>query len=277
MAQATTEVRYGVFDPTGNVTALVETAVDDEAMGVVAAAVMARHPKVEQVGFCDAGGGGLPALRMAGGEFCGNATMCAALLRAMSLGWGPGEHEVSVRVSGAEGPVRVRLDLADDQDASASVLMPPAVSVSDAFLVHAGIAATLPLVRMQGIAHLVVVPESPFARLLDNAAEAERAVREWCELVGSDCLGLMFLGDKGDGLCMTPLVFVPGADTLFWEGSCASGTSAVGMVFARDARRAVELELDQPGGTLRVSSVPFGGDTWLTGQVSRVGEYALSL
>jgi len=277
MVQATTEVRYGIFDPTGNVTALVETAVDGKDMTAVAAAVMARHPEVEQVGFCDAGGDDLPTLCMAGGEFCGNATMCAALLRAIRLGWGPGEHEVSVRVSGAEGPVRVRLDLADDQGASASVLMPPAVSVSDAFLVHAGTAATLPLVRMQGIAHLVVVPESPFAHLIDNTDDAERAVREWCALVASDCLGLMFLGDRGDGLRMTPLVFVPGVDTLFWEGSCASGTAAVGMVFARDARRAVELELDQPGGTLRVSSAPFGADTWLTGGVRRVGEYVLSL
>ena len=42
---------YAILDPTGNITALVETPVDPARQPETAAALMARHPQVEQVGF----------------------------------------------------------------------------------------------------------------------------------------------------------------------------------------------------------------------------------
>ena len=44
-------LQYSIFDPTGNITALVESPVPVERQPAVAAALMARHPEVEQVGF----------------------------------------------------------------------------------------------------------------------------------------------------------------------------------------------------------------------------------
>ena len=82
------DIGYCVFDPTGNITALVETAVDAADQPAVASRIMELEPDVEQVGFIAfTGDPALPvSLRMAGGEFCGNATMCAAAIFAIRSG-----------------------------------------------------------------------------------------------------------------------------------------------------------------------------------------------
>jgi diaminopimelate epimerase len=51
---------------------------------------------------------------------------------------------------------------------------------------------------------------------------------------------------------MTPLVYVPAAGTLFWENSCASGTTACGAYVAARSGRAVSMSLRQPGGSLEI-------------------------
>ena len=80
-------LRYCILDPTGNITALAESPVAHGDQPAAAEAIMRRHPEVEQVGFvrfgADAAGGLAGELRMAGGEFCGNASMSAAALFLM--------------------------------------------------------------------------------------------------------------------------------------------------------------------------------------------------
>ena len=46
-------LRYSIWDPTGNITALVESAVAVGEQPAAAAALMERHPTVEQVGFVE--------------------------------------------------------------------------------------------------------------------------------------------------------------------------------------------------------------------------------
>ena len=83
MPASISQIKYSIFDPTGNITALVESQIPAAEQPTVAAAVMERHPSVEQVGFVrfDPASDPPVSLRMAGGEFCGNATMCAAASR----------------------------------------------------------------------------------------------------------------------------------------------------------------------------------------------------
>ena len=109
------ELKYCIFDPTGNITALVETEVRPADRAPVASGIMAAHPEVEQVGFvayndsaCEAADAAV-SLMMAGGEFCGNATMCAAALYAERRGM-PADGAVKVKVSGAEAPLTVQLE-----------------------------------------------------------------------------------------------------------------------------------------------------------------------
>ena len=52
MEEKTNEaLRVSIFDPTGNITALVESPVAPEEQSAAAARIMERFPQVEQVGF----------------------------------------------------------------------------------------------------------------------------------------------------------------------------------------------------------------------------------
>lgn len=267
-------LRYCILDPTGNITALVESDVEVGRQPSVGVALMRRHPEVEQVGFVRRAPEGdvvQAELRMAGGEFCGNATMSAAvlhLLRSM-----PGQDaatSVWMRVSGASQPVEVRLEPAGDLRYRAAVCMPAALGIDEMAFSYGQADGLLPVVRMEGISHIVIDQDSAFFWLRDDRAAAQQAVRSWCADLGADGLGLMFLEGQGPELHMTPLVYIPGGDTMFWENSCASGSSAVGMCLAEREGAAVDVCLREPGGVLRVVSEPGGGTTWLHGSVRLV-------
>ncbi len=271
-------LRYSILDPTGNITALVESEVAIPDQPLVAASIMERHPEVEQVGFVpstaegDARAG--TSLRMAGGEFCGNASMCAAALHCARTGLDTHEErQVWLRVSGAGDPVEVRLR-EEDGRFLARIRMPNAIAIEWVGLSFEGTSEDLPVVTLEGISHVVIERSSAFHALRDVPQVAARAIRQWCEELSADGLGLMFLERDGDHFSLDPLVFVSGGETLFWERSCASGSSAVGMFLAKRSGHPVDLALHEPGGVLRVTSDPEKGETWLFGSVRFVGEYA---
>ncbi|MBE6019727.1 MAG: hypothetical protein E7230_05290 [Clostridiales bacterium] len=376
------EIRYEIFDPTGNITALVETAVDPADQPAVASGIMDLHPDVEQVGFVtfynegqpglalgaepaeldtdgrpansdagakpaepdtdgrpansdagaepaeldtdgrpansDAGAkpaepdtdgrpansdaGAKPAepdtdgrsansdagaepaepgtegrpaavaasLRMAGGEFCGNATMCAAALWMTRAGL-MGEAEARVRVSGATEPLMVSLARTSAVSFAAAVEMPPALGIdhlklSDGMLPGSAVLG-LPVVKLEGISHIIIEPDSGFFGLKQDRALAETLLRGWCGALGSECLGMMFLDEGSGSRPLTPLVYVPGADTMFWENSCASGSAAAGIWLAEKTGAPVDITFDEPAGQLRVESDPESGRTVLHGSV----------
>ena len=62
-------LRYSILDPTGNITAIVESPVEIARQPELASRIMRLRPEVEQVGFLSVPDDeGLPALRMAGGR-----------------------------------------------------------------------------------------------------------------------------------------------------------------------------------------------------------------
>ena len=272
-------MRYTILDPTGNVTALVESAHAIDAQPRVADAIMEGHPEVEQVGFVSYEGmepGVDVDMRMAGGEFCGNATMSAAAWfaeRKLALATGD-EVSVVVRVSGTDRPLEVRLRREGAGFYTAAVLMPEALSHEVLELAFEGVSARVPLVLMQGISHLIIEADCDLFSLLETPGAAEAAVRQFAGEIGSDGLGLMFFDGKADGGVLTPLVYVPGANTCFWEHSCASGTSATAMYLARLVNARVDASFEEPGGILSVTSEP-AGQTWLKGSVRIVSEHVI--
>ena len=254
---------YYVLDPTGNMTILVETPAAAASQPFCASALLAAEPTAEQVGFLSPGGDGYDlALRMAGGEFCGNATMSAAAVYCQRTGC---TGRVRVRVSGAPAPVAVEIGVSPEGGYTGAVEMPRCAGMETVSLAAEGRSFRLPLVRYDGISHLIVTEpvEKSFA---------ERAVKRWCGELGADGLGLMLLDEAAKTL--TPLVYVPGADTLYWERSCASGTAAVGAYLAETEGKAVELRLAEPGGSLGVSASP-GGAVILRGGVRLLRRGAL--
>ena len=266
-------MRYSLWDPTGNVTALVESFVPIPEQPEAAAAVMRRHPAVEQVGFLRPAEepGVRGALRMAGGEFCGNACLCAAAL--LSGDADAAEQRLALRVSGAAQPVETRIRRDGPGRFAAAVDMPPALAVEERDFALGPLRAALPLVRMEGVCHAVVEPESPFFALLRDRARAGEALRAFCAELGAECMGLLFLEPDAAGCRLTPLVWVPGSGTLFWENSCASGTAACAMLLAARAGRSVDLRIAQPAGVLRAAGGP--GGVRLCGTVSLIGRYEL--
>ena len=65
---------------------------------------------------------------------------------------------------------------------------------------------------------------------------------------------------------LKPLVYVPSADTICWENSCASGTTAAVAYLAAESGAPVRMTLSQPGGGLTVE-VSEDGAPRLQGQV----------
>ena len=129
-------LRVSIFDPTGNITALVESPVAPEEQSAAAARIMERFPQVEQVGFVR-----LPQetaapveLRMAGGEFCGNASMSAAALSLLRRGSAADEgtwETLRLRVRGVSREVEVRLRRETAESFCASVRMPFVLSLNE--------------------------------------------------------------------------------------------------------------------------------------------------
>ena len=282
------ELYYSIFDPTGNITALVETRVDRFSRKSVADKIMALHPNVEQVGFvkmeCDEAPVRLE-LEMTGGEFCGNASMCSAawyLLHteadsdgSMAGASGHAPVLVPLRVSGASHPVRVCLQRTAPDTFQASLQMPPAEKIQELMFSSGTRCGLLPVVFMEGISHIIVEPDSAFFTLKDNPAAAEKAVREWCRSLSADGLGLMFLDGYAPDYIMTPLVYIPGSETSFWENSCASGSCAVSFYLAHKKKAPVSLTLQEPGGCLLAACDPLRNETVLQGQVRLVENRSL--
>ena len=240
----TWEIDYAVMDPTGNITILVETPVPEASQPFAAARLMELEPAAEQVGFLSSGRDGAElSLRMAGGEFCGNASM---------------------NVSGAAEPVKVEVEAfaAPGGDLEpqfrGTVEMPRPLRIRRAVLSLEGAETEIPAVEFEGITHLIIREDADDAPGRSSAAkirqDAERLAPLWCKALGAEALGLMFL-NEAEGT-MKPLVYVPAAGTLVWENSCASGTTASGAFLAQQAvdgvRRDFRISLRQPGGSLMI-------------------------
>ena len=238
----TRSITYSLIDPTGNITLLVETPVPVEVQPAVARQLMALEPATEQVGFVTCAEDGV-SLRMAAGEFCGNATMSAAALYMQNSR--KTEAVVCVRVCGT-GCVQVHMTAVPGDVWKGTVTMPQPLSVGRECMPDG---RKLPVVRFPGLAHVILEKEI-------EPSEAEFLAADWCQKMDTAALGLMFLNRETSSL--KPLVYVPAAGTLFWETSCASGTTAVGAFLAAEVDKSISLSLSQPGGTLEIFADPIG-------------------
>ena len=179
-------MKYYLFNPTGNMTVLADSYIPSDT-------IMEMEPSCEQVGYIFDKDGCDIAIRMAGGEFCGNASMCAALLT--------GKQNASVFVEGT-GIVNVTVS-----GGKGFVTMPKPID----FTSRNGYT----IVRFKGIDHCIADDR------LDPGL-----ISSWCE---GEAMGFMYL----NGSEMKPLVYVKNINTIFWENSCASGTAAVGEYLKR--------------------------------------------
>ena len=226
------EIEVRRCDPAGNITLFVLTPTEKKDYAAVARALLAMQSLGgEQVGFLCADG----RMEMAAGEFCGNATRAFGYLTALRSGL-TGVQTLSLPVSGCDHPVRVTVDV---EKGEASVEMPlprfaekRTVDSVEGTLVHLG-----------GIAHFVVENMPPDVSFF---AKAEPLLREDPAL---EAYGVCFL----QGERMTPLVKVPKTESLFFEGSCGTGSMACAIARSMGRDGISSFTLLQPAGTVAAS------------------------
>lgn len=233
------EVTYYYIDPTKNITLLVESPVPEQFRAKVAKELMKAEPKSEQVGFVNG-----KNLNMAGGEFCGNATLSAAALYCKKNALSDFCGKISV--SGADKPVSVKIS-ENDGFYSGIVEMPEGADISQKSVCFGGKSYEVPVVKMPGITHIILTFEV-------RAKELEEKLPKLCKELGCNALGAMIVDENKNTL--TPLVYVKASGTLFWESSCASGTTAVGIYLAQKYKRKIKESFLQPGGALGVEVIP---------------------
>lgn len=241
------ELSYVLMNPSGNVTLLVTTPVPVGDRAFVASELMRQEPLAEQVGYLSSGKTGI-RLDMAGGEFCGNATMSAAVCYAMDSDLEVGT--VPVEVSGMPGTITVDLAKQADESYRTTLDMPSPQSVSKETLPDGSV---LPVVRFDGISHIILEREAPG---VGEKEKAEAKARALCEYLKVDALGLQYFDRKQNRL--TPLVYVPAAGTMCWESACGSGTAAVGAYLLAETGNPVDITLAQPGGMLTIEATANG-------------------
>lgn len=226
-------IRIFRANPAGNLTGFVLSDVPGEERARLAVRLMARDAALEQVAFIDEAKleGPLPRMDMMGGEFCGNATRAFALYAARRRA--RGEEELFVSVSGAGENVYVQVNEAEGL-AYADMPLPCGLQEIEAGGVR------VPVVRMEGIAHAVLMGENP---------SRERAREVLDAMPREDAQGVLFYA----GGRMTPAVYVRATDTCVWESSCGSGSVALAWLLASGAPDGGHAYVfAEPGGAIEV-------------------------
>ena len=251
------EIKWLKYSPTENMTALVLTQVPVYRRAEIGIAIMNSDPEVEQVCFVVPRKWPETSVRVetAGGEFSGSGAMCAAAYFVRNR-LSPGSALMLPIESVCVGNFITCVVSMESDHCRVSLDLPLPLRVDTTVLSYGGKSYQLPIIRFPGIAHAVLPTGS-----MDHL-KAEEAIREWTRVENAEAMGLIFYNSATSYI--EPLVYVPAANTLCWERSCASGSAALGAFLCTMARSDLETEVRQPGGTIRVR-----GD-WRGGKLSRI-------
>ena len=254
---SSTRIDYCYADPAGNITILVESAFNMSDYSRIASRLLTAEPSAEQVGFIEDISASAVSLRMAGGEFCGNAAFSSAALAAMKAG--ADEAVVSVDFRGVDRSLKASVKRSQGNCFSGKIDMPLPEMITERQLSFQGTDMILPVVSFPGIAHIICT-----APLEKSFAEA--ALKQWCAELEAPAAGIMLLDEEK--MSLTPLVYVPEPETLFWESSCASGTCAAAAWLSSRSGAYGAFSFSEPGGTL-------GAETG-QGRISLINSVSLS-
>ncbi len=287
--------KYTVYSASGNPTALVwELNQSDENRKEVNNEIMAQNPMVEQVGFLTPNGCGIVypgvggttmtgnfSLKMAGGEFCGNAARCAiyAYLRGE-------EGTINLSVSGAEHSIRGGLRILEDGSKEVWCEMPVIPDAAQAISEN----GDGTIVRLRGISHLVVDADGSKPNTGDMKPEELKTyafeLLKKHRLNEEPAAGVIFItgqnretseipktGDTAkivetEGIAETaeisilPVVYVRDVDTLFCETACGTGTTAVALACSAKRKSGFQLTAMQPFGETLTVDVEYSEGTF---------------
>ena len=228
---------YVMLNPTGNLTALVLDHVAPEDERFLTRELLKNS---EQVAYMESPT--IPraeaAIRLMGGEFCGNATMASAawiLRNHLSAGE---EKKILLQVSGTSQPVSCHIKKTEECF-QGTVLMPTVQSLYRTSLAGRSFTA----VKMEGILHLIH-EDTPM-----DKTETENLLRDIVSSLPDDAVGLLQWDRTRSKLL--PLIFVRGSNSMVWEHGCGSGSAAIGAHEAFQHGDGITItSIHQPGGTI---------------------------
>lgn len=217
-------IEYCLYNPSGNITALVFGCYNASDRKAIADRIMLCEPGCEQVGFIyfEAENPSFVKLEMTGGEFCGNATMCASIALFSAFEGNSESFDCTAKCSGMEDELKVHIRALNDNKYLAKLFLNSTKPAS-------------------GIDHEIII--------CDSAPDRKAAENTIKSLSGNNAKGMMFLNGRN----LTPLVYVPDAGTLFWENSCASGCIAVASHLYEKRKESFEEEIFMPGGSIKIA------------------------
>lgn len=243
-------VKYYYFDPTKNYTILVESPFHKTNHKEIAKKLMEIEKEAEQVGFIKYDKNNNISLRMAGGEFCGNATMCAGVYAAINdkifkekinnnneeISFIENNSDINknkinkkVLSEALNKYIDVDIEIISNKSFSCSVNMPRAKSIEKIKLPNNNVYT---IVNYDGISHIII--ENDLYKILDKSLDNninidkkyfENIIKKLCDNLNLPSLGIIFYDNNKKSI--KPLIYVKNADTLYWENSCASGSIAV--------------------------------------------------
>lgn len=245
-------------NPAGNKTIFVLDHFEKTEYKNIANKLLANQEiGAEQVGFIIAATDLEPGrMEMCGQEFCGNASRSYALYLARLLGIN-GVGSVSIKVSGIDEALEVEVDTSSNYT---KISMPVP---SEIISFPLKLCPDAHLVILNGILHLVVFDQPA---TLDFFNDSLLSVLEH---YNAPAIGVMFYDTLLGSL--TPVVWVRDVESIYFEGSCASGSVATAAVISKKFNDGIyTFILPQPKGILEITITKERGsikNVYLQGEV----------
>lgn len=233
--------------PAQNTTILVTSYCPQSYYFAVAEKAMNyEYLHAEQVGFIvpPSNKDSILRLEMAGGEFCGNATLSAA---AYVIYKGLIDRvNFSIDASGAAEPIRCRVEKVSTYCYNTSCIMPPAKRNQKLELTHENKTITGHIIEFDGISHFVFPTQEDFT-------EYSGVIPALKQVVDTNAIGVIPYKTLKDGSYkIKPFVHVKKINTNIFERGCGSGSLALGIYLKKVGGVSKEIEVVQPGGVIRV-------------------------
>ncbi|MBQ9537229.1 MAG: hypothetical protein IJU79_05510 [Desulfovibrionaceae bacterium] len=213
---STVNLSYSKWDPNGNITLFLSAnavAQTDQAQ-VAKQALTTKGLEAEQVGFIDCH---TNTLRMAGGEFCLNATTAFAAHLQLQQSK-PALQGLHLNVCGFHGAITAHTH----KIASKSVEVILSLHLEQTTVKQ--ITDSISIVELPSITHVLIhgQPPTDAEALLLNLIDLHHL--ETCP-----CVGVVWWNNcpEIDTYAITPLVYVRDVHTTIWEQACGSGSLAL--------------------------------------------------
>lgn len=256
------KLKYVIVSPGGNDTALVEGVnFSKDERKEINDYIMNKNKNIEQVGFIDKE---KYILKMAGGEFCGNATRSAAYIFLDG-------KEGTIKVKVNEDEKEVLAGVTEDKKAWCSI---PLYLGEDAIT---KLEEDMYKVKMQGMT-TIVIRENLSKKYLQNKQSLKEKTNKIIDklmLRDKEAVGVMYTEKEEEKIKMTPVVWVKSIDTLFLETACGSGSTAVGMIESYIKNKSSIIDIIQPSGKIITTENTFLNGKILTAKI--IGEIEIKL